>query len=242
MRATVETSHDFTKTLLNELKKSHKGLDFKNDTEIFPKQARKTSRKKFGNTLKVPGAVQRNSGKRSQLLDPDTKEPVDVIFITKVLELRQPEKETVEVGVRQYLPAKKSRTARAGKIGTSRYSSSTSQPARISEMRPCILAAISKQLEGSEGNDMRQAIVCEAMAAGKSRDEVIALFEGQDDFDPAITAYYVDYMARRDYRPWKCKTIQEKCSTLVNCCEGCRLREEIMGEDPEISVEPAIGR
>ena len=106
MRAVVETSHDFTKTLLNELKKSHKGLDFKNDTETFPKQAKITKRTKFGNALKVPGAVQRKSGKRSQLLDPDTKEPVDVIFITKVLELRQPEKEAVEVGVRQYLPAR----------------------------------------------------------------------------------------------------------------------------------------
>ena len=42
---------------------------------------------------------------------------------------------------------------------------------------------------------MRVAVVCEALAAGKSRDEVIALFEGQDDFDPTITAYYVNYIS-----------------------------------------------
>jgi hypothetical protein len=185
----------------------------------------------------VPGAVQRKSGKRSQLLDPDTKEPVDVIFITKVLELRQPEQEAVEVGVRQYLPAN-SRPARASKIGTSQHSWATSEPARISEMRPCILAAINKQLEGSEGNDMRQAIVCEALAAGKTRDEVIAMFEGQDDFDPTITAYYADYIARRGYWPWKCETIQEKCPTLVTC-GGCPLREEMSAEIP---VEPVMVR
>jgi hypothetical protein len=205
----IGTSHDFMKTLHNELKQSHKDLDFKNDTETFPKQAKITSRKKFGNALKVPGAVQRKSGKRSQLLDPDTKQPIDVIFITKVLELRLPEEEAVKVGVRQYLSAK-SRPARASKIGTS----ATSQPAKISEMRPCILAAINKRLEGSEGNDMRVAIVCEALAAGKARDEIIALFKRQNDFDPTITAYYVDYIIERGYMHWKCEIFKKNAQTL----------------------------
>ena len=73
----------------------------------------------------------------------------------------------------------------------------------------------------------------------KARDEVIALFEGQDDFDPTITAYYVDYIiADVATGRWKCETIQEKCSTLVTC-GGCPLREEMSAEIP---VEPVMVR
>ncbi len=87
VEAELEASHEFTKAIHNELKQAHKDLDLKHDTETFPKQ--KTARgKKVGNTLKLPLAINRNSGNRAQILDADTKEPMDVVFITKVAELR----------------------------------------------------------------------------------------------------------------------------------------------------------
>ena len=128
------------------------------------------------------------------------------MFITKVAELQEPEKEAEKVGKRMFLPAKLSRPALSSHNGGS--------------MRPCIVAALTKQLEGSEGNDMRVVVVCEALASGKSRDEIIEMFRGQADFDEAITAKYVDYLTSRGYHPWKCETIQDRCSSFVDC-EQC---------------------
>lgn len=79
--ASIETSHNFIKTCHHELKQAHKDLDFKGDTETFPKQ--KNKKTLFGNALKLPLAINNKTGKRSQILDPDTKEPVDVLIITR---------------------------------------------------------------------------------------------------------------------------------------------------------------
>ena len=102
-------------------------------------------------------------------------------------------------------------------------------------MRPCVVAAVNQQLNGSSGNYMRVAIVSEALAAGKSREEIIGLFAGQNDFDHEITAKNVDYILDHGYRPWKCETLQQKCSDLVDC-ERCPMRRIA---SPESVVEQA---
>jgi hypothetical protein len=227
LRTPIATSYNFIKTSHFELKQAYEELDFKNDTEAFPKQ--KTTRKALGNALKMPLAINNKTGKRSQLLDPDTKEPVDVIFITRVLELREPEKEAVKVGTRQYLPV----ASPTKKIPASFTSG------RISTMRPCILEALNKQLNGGEGHDMRYAIVGEALAAGKNREEIIHLFEAQEDFDETITANYVDYLIRKNSRPWKCETLRDKCSSFIDCTQ-CP-HNHIAGHSA-ILMEPAMAR
>jgi DNA primase large subunit len=102
-------------------------------------------------------------------------------------------------------------------------------------MRQCISDALSKQLVGGEGHDMRIAIVGEALAAGKCREEIIQLFENQADFDEATTAKNVDYIISKGYRPWKCETLRERCSSLVDC-ERCPM---LRFESPESVVEQA---
>jgi DNA primase large subunit len=173
--------------------------------------------------MKLPLAVNLKSGKRAQPIDPDTKEPVDVIFITRVVELRQPEKEAVKVRDRNYLPA------------------SQLPRARSAQMRHCIEAALKEQLNGSDGHDMRVAIVSEALAFGKSQDEIVRLFAGQDDFDETITAKYVVDIASRGYIPWRCETLQDRCSNFI-CCDGCPL--SLLGAvgHAEIVAEPAVAR
>jgi hypothetical protein len=213
LRIAIETSHNFVNTLHHELKQAHKELDFKKDTESFPKQ--KTKKAPFGNALKLPLAMNNKTGKCSQLLDPNTNEPVDFIFITRVIELREPEEEAVRVAARQYLPA----------TLPARGKSAEQPEGRTGTMRHCMLEALNKQLKGSEGNDMRVAVVCEALASGKSRDEITHLFECQDDFDKTITAKYVDYIIAKEYHPWKCETLHDRCSTFVNC-DNCSLRRD----------------
>lgn len=214
VRAPIATSHEFIKVVHNELKKANGDLDLKHDTETFPKQKNASHSK--GNALKLPLAFSRKSGVRSQLLDPETKQPVDVVFITKVVLLRQPEKEAERVGVRQYLPVRPCQTTRR-------------------DMRPCVVAAINQQLNGSSGNDMRVAIVCEALASGKSREETIELFSGQNDFDPKITAKHVDYIVDHGYRPWNCETLQQRCAGLVDC-GNCPLASRLAPQNC-VSVE-----
>lgn len=206
VRAPIETSHDFIKTVHSELKTANNGLDFKHDTEIFPKQGKKNSDHPYGNALKLPLAVNNKTGQRAKVLA-DSLEPVDVVFITKVAELRQPEKEAERVGVRQYLPVRPCQTTRR-------------------DMRPCVVAAINQQLNGSSGHDMRVAIVCEALASGKSREETTELFSGQNDFDQEITAKHVDYIVDHGYRPWNCETLQQRCAGLVDCA-NCLLASRL---------------
>jgi hypothetical protein len=225
METQIETSHEFMKAMHNELKQAHKDLDLKHDTETFPKQ--KTSNgKKVGNALKLPLALNRKSGMRAQILDPNTKEPADVIFITKVIEIRQPEKEAVVVCNRQYLPAPKILAAHPGRSGT---------------MRPCVSAALNQQLDGSEGNDMRVAIACEALASGKSREEIIDLFMGQVDFNEVKTAQYVDYIIAAEYRPWRCETLQDRCPSLIDC-SNCPMRRDEAISKRGIVLEPVMAR
>ena len=86
-----------------------------------------------------------------------------------------------------------------------------------------MLEALKKQLVGGEGHDMHIAIVREAYAAGMSRDEIIRLFEGQDNFDERITTRHVDSLLADIYSPWRCETLHDRCSSLVDC-DNCPFR------------------
>jgi hypothetical protein len=224
LRTPIAISHGFIKTMHSELKQAHKDLNLKNDTETFPKQP--DARHEKGNAMKLPLAVNRKSGKRAQLLDPDTKEPIDAFFITRVVELRQPEKEVVTICDRDYLPAPQLPAPRCVRSGT---------------MRQCIVAALKEQLNGSEGHDMRIAIVCEAWASGKSTEEIVQLFADQDDFNEATTAKNVADIVNRGYHPWRCDTLRDRCASFVSC-GSCSMRMRGVAARSEVVVEPAAAR
>jgi len=218
IRAPIEIVHNFMKTLKNKLQKKHPYLDFKNDTEAFPKQ--KTKHAKFGNALKLPMAVNRKTGVQSKLLDPYTFEFNDFIVITRVVELREPEKEAEKVGTRQYLPSKPAST---------HMNSDMMKSSGSAKMRPCILAALDETLYGSQSHDMRVAIVCEAKAAGKTREETIAMFKPQRNFDRLITTQQVDNIIYNKLKPWKCETLRAKCSKYVDCA-NCPWKRNLAAE------------
>lgn len=225
LRTPIKTSHDFMDTMLNELKKSNSDLNW-NDSEVFPKQ--KNKRRTLGNPLKLPLALNNKTGKRAEPLGEDLQ-PVEVVFITRVVELQDPVEVAEKVGERMYLPVREPTPRR------------TSAPrSDSSSMRPCILSALNAQLNGSEGNDMRVAVVCEALHAGKTRSEIIKMFESQADFDETITAKHVDYILSQNYRPWRCETLQKKCFGLIDCSR-CPLIQiaEVPGE---VTVEPILVR
>jgi len=84
-------------------------------------------------------------------------------------------------------------------------------------IRPCIWAALDKQLDGGNGHLMRLAIVREFLATGYSVEEIIPLFQRQADFNLEKTRYYVEHAAKNPVRPFRCKTIKELGFCLPNC-------------------------
>ncbi|MEM0053273.1 MAG: hypothetical protein QXL89_03740 [Nitrososphaeria archaeon] len=83
-------------------------------------------------------------------------------------------------------------------------------------IRPCIMAALEKALEGANGHLMRLAITREYLSAGYSVDEIVQLFRRQPDFNERKTHYYVEYAANHSTRPFKCETIKQ-LGYCINC-------------------------
>ncbi len=84
-------------------------------------------------------------------------------------------------------------------------------------IRPCIQHVLTVPLEHGEGHQMRLAIAAEYLNHGYTVDQIVPLFSSQADFNEARTRYFVEYMAKRGYKPFKCRTIQE----LGFCLEDC---------------------
>jgi hypothetical protein len=215
MPAPPAVVHDFLNAVLAQLKKEYPDPAW-HGTEIFPKT--KNKHRALGVPLKLPLSINNKTGERSKLLGDDL-EPVDAVYITKMAELQEPKEVAVTIADRYYIPVRMATTNHVAEF----------KPRHYTSMRPCIVAALTKQLNGGEGNDMRVAVVCEALASGKSRDEIIGLFAGQADYDEATTSKYVDYILSRSCHPWRCSTIHDRCPSLIDC-ERCQVAPVV--EDP----------
>jgi hypothetical protein len=84
-------------------------------------------------------------------------------------------------------------------------------------IRPCIIAALEKPLEGGNGHLMRLAVAREYLAAGCSVDEIVPLFQNQMDFNPTKTRYYVLHASQHPTKPFTCRKIRELGFCLQNC-------------------------
>ncbi|MDQ1273941.1 MAG: hypothetical protein QG591_2571 [Planctomycetota bacterium] len=183
------------------------GLKGIKEIETYPKQKSfGTTKDGYGNQTKLPCGFNWKAGKKTQFLDPVTLEPVPYVEISRVNRIRE-------------LPDPIA--PRKQKVVMNKNSAShdvTLPDVRIhGELRQCVMNALQYKLIGHEGNDMRIAVACEAISSGMDREDIIALFEGQEDFNRSKTEYYVDYYIRNNYRAWKCETIREKCSKFVDC-------------------------
>ena len=94
-----------------------------------------------------------------------------------------------------------------------------------SNIRPCILEALKRPLEGKNGHLMRLAIAREFLNAGYSVDDVVALFKGQEDFNERKTRYYVEYLKQHPSKPVRCSTIRELGFCLGDSCKIYRRRK-----------------
>jgi len=86
-------------------------------------------------------------------------------------------------------------------------------------VRACIEAALSLPLHTGAGHKMRIAVAAEYLHRGASVDQVVELFKSQVDFgDGSKTRYYVQDIARKGYKPFRCETIRELGFCLSSDC------------------------
>ena len=89
-------------------------------------------------------------------------------------------------------------------------------------IRPCLSAALIRDLEEANGHQIRIAIAIEHLKAGYSPEETAQLFKSQNDYSFEESLYYVRDIITRAYMPYKCATIRELGFCLQNCPKKAR--------------------
>jgi len=77
------------------------------------------------------------------------------------------------------------------------------------QIRPCIIEALQTGLDGEYGHLMRLAIAVEYLNNGHTVDQIVLLFQTQDDFDARKTRNMVEHAKKRAYKPRKRETLQK---------------------------------
>jgi len=166
------------------------------DGEVNPKQRTWNVKNQYGNLVKLPFALHRKHGVYSYIhgWDGETHE-ICVYDISKV-----------EVPKKHRMQSR----ANTGNINI-----------KLQGVRPCMQAALTKDLRNSEGNSMRVAVVREFYNFGMRDPSGLAkLFSNQSDYDYSISLYYVNKIIERNVGVWKRETLVDKCSPFLEC-ETC---------------------
>lgn len=171
--------------------------------EIWPKQRGYSDRrgKDYGNLVKLPLAYHNKTGQRSIFLDPVTFEPMEYVQLPGLVRLFE------------YPDAKQ------------RSEVSVQSTAKCPKFRSCFKSILESghSLEGSDGNEIRVAIGCEAKCADLRIDEAVKLFQNLPDFDEAITRKYLEYIYSGPYKRYRCDTVLEKAGPIIRpYCKKCR--------------------
>ncbi len=165
------------------------------DGEVNPKQRTWNKDNQYGNLVKLPFALHRKHRVFSHI--------------------HGWEGETMDIAVYDIS------NIEIPKARTNRSRSLRPVNVKIKGVRPCILAALEKDLSGDQGNKMRVAIVREFYSFGMAdKEQLIDLFRGQNDFDHGKTEYHVTKIIERDFNVWPMETLLERCPRYLNC-ENC---------------------
>lgn len=163
--------------------------------EMFPKQATLRKNDGYGNLVKLPFGINKRNGKRSMLqINGELVEDFDVLKIG-------------ELDISTFKPTKINQKKKTNK----------SIPI-ITSVRPCIKSAIEKSLVGYDGHMMRIAITREYFNCGMTDPASIAkLFSNQSDYDFEKSLMHVNSIVLENYGVWTKHTLNEHCSSLIDC-------------------------
>jgi hypothetical protein len=165
------------------------------DGEVNPKQRTWNRNNQYGNLVKLPFALHKKHNTFSHI--------------------HGWEGETMDISVYDISEIEIPKTQRKKK--------SMSKPieVKLKGIRPCIQAALQKDLSGEQGNKMRVAIVREFWNFGEhDKDKLAELFNQQSDYEFDKSRYYVEKITEQDFKVWPQQTLLEKCPKFLNC-EQC---------------------
>lgn len=197
------------------------------DCEVWPKQ-KKLYQGKLGNLVKLPICVHQKTGNRSVFLDPDTFEPIEgpvklpgIVHLYEIVESSQNELAG--------MPRVKIKRPEGGDSGGN-YS--------INDLDYCMKKVLEDKLplHGSEGHNLRVAIVVKAQTIGMDEEETAQLFLHQDNYDRDLTYSKVAEIRAYDYLPWSCDTLRDKCGNLMgDYCEVCPINAPSRSTEGDVS-------
>jgi hypothetical protein len=175
------------------------------DCEVFPKQAR-VDAGGYGNLVKLPLATHQLHKTKSQI-------QVNGEFVSDFsrLEIGIVDISAIEV------PDHKSPIPKPGMCDIPTRGKSCLK----TDIRPCIVAALNKQLVSDPGNFMRVSIVREHYNSGINDSHKLAsLFQNQRDYSQEKSLYHVRRIISKQVSRIKCETLREKGQHYIDC-SGC---------------------
>jgi hypothetical protein len=187
--------------------------------ECWPKQKGLHDKNgKYGNLLKIPICYHQKSAGWSAFIDPDTFEPlenpIDHPGLVHLLEIPELSGNALSMSA-----LVKSRREAAGKSGAKVNSNPWSR-----DLDYCMNRALEDRvpLEGPEGHHLRLAIAIKAQKIGMMAEDAARLFKHQRDYSYDFSLAKVQETWRYDYSPWSCRTLKDKCGSLVKgYCSTC---------------------
>lgn len=207
--------------------------------EVNPKQET-VNNDGFGNLVKLPFQYNNRTKARSQIYNPETMEPFNRDDAIKYM-LSLPDtvfsvKEPIEIPIQAI---KEPITATTEPIKSDMGLCDFMDTHHI---KPCIVKAYKESWglhgTGDEGHNFRIAIAGDMIYNGANDEEVHKYFSTQKDYKREYTNPQIDsikkYLATGK-KPMGCKTIKEKCSTLLKgMCTGCiNEPKEKISKDPK---------
>lgn len=183
--------------------------------EIFPKQAT-VEKGKYGNLVKLPWQYNNRTGKRSEIIDPVTWEPMErqeaIQFMMDLPDSVIPEVEK--------------------------------EPAHINILGKCGLCFQTTYqtravLEHEQGHYFRLYACRELIFHGATDVDIHQYFKVQNDYDPDITQDKINDMRQTDYKPVSCEKIIKTGFVDETQCQRCIRKQRSETESEGIHTESA---
>lgn len=184
--------------------------------EVNPKQDT-VAEGGYGNLVKLPFQFNNRTGKRSQIINPETWRPMErPDAVQYMLDLPETEFKDVEISD-VCLTIKPQDVIKV--MGIDALLSNK-------KMKPCVVKAhIDKWVLhgiGQEGHDFRYIIATELLSWNATDAEIHEFFSVQADYSIDIVKAQLKQIRGRKYPPSGCNKIQEKCPSLVgSLCDSC---------------------
>jgi hypothetical protein len=208
------------------------------DIEIFPKQT-EVGPGSFGNLVKLPWQFNRRIQQRSEIVDPDTLEPMEREQAIKFMC-------NLENSVIPEEPCIQEHEDTEEQAAECVYNPHDDETQRELEPEEPVQQTIFKcgscfqevyrrgiKLVGDKGHDFRVYAGRELIFNGASDDEIHDFFSNQDDYNSDTTQKQIDNLRKKNMKPITCTKIKKTGFVEGDMCVGCVRKKKRNDEEKE---------